>query len=224
MLRVAGLPVEAVRPLRCPAARAWAERGAGRDRPAGRRRRRAERPARGAGQAARRDRPAPAAGAAPAGLQQPRCRATRTARWRSRPACPTRRAPPCGDWLTDRRRLDGRVAAGADIVAAELDRTRAELRALVAAEQRLRIGLLLASPTLDGQLDAYAAGSGRRTSGPGGSSARCCPTCTAPPSRPARSARSPAVGGRPLRRRGRRRRSGSVRTLDRATRGSTWSC
>ncbi|MET9916744.1 lantibiotic dehydratase [Streptomyces sp. NPDC006435] len=58
-------------------------------------------------------------------------------------------------WLTDRRRLEEHRAAGEALLAEETRRARAALRAL-AAEERLRKGLLLASPVLDAQLDAYA--------------------------------------------------------------------
>ena len=162
MLRVAGLPVEAVRPLRCPAAADWAaevlaetERlaaaGAALSEPLG-----------ALVTAAGRRRPPAAAGGAPAGLRQHRApRPGGGARPGRRPARPMGTA--LTGWLADRRRLDERVAAGAGLVAAELDRTRSELRALVAGEDRLRAGLLLASPTLDGQLDAYLAGPGSGT-------------------------------------------------------------
>ncbi|MFC1434798.1 lantibiotic dehydratase [Streptacidiphilus sp. N1-3] len=58
------------------------------------------------------------------------------------------------DWIRDRQHLGELRAEGTRLVAADLDRTRAELRRLV-SEDRLRMGLLLASPTLDGQLDAF---------------------------------------------------------------------
>ncbi|MET8626330.1 lantibiotic dehydratase [Kitasatospora sp. NPDC004669] len=58
------------------------------------------------------------------------------------------------DWLSDRRRHADDLHAFPDGFARELARTRAELRTL-AREGRLRLGLLLASPTLDGQLDAH---------------------------------------------------------------------
>lgn len=159
VLRVAGLPVTAVRPLRCPDARAWADgvlaetdrlaaAGAALSDPLGvlvkaaddadRRRLLAVR-RQVFGNTAPRD-PAAARELA-AGLPEP----VRTA---------------LTGWLDDRCRLDDRVAAGADVVAGELDRTRAELRGLVAREERLRAGLVLASPTLDGQLDAYAGDAG----------------------------------------------------------------
>ncbi|MBV7699474.1 lantibiotic dehydratase family protein [Streptomyces sp. TRM70350] len=58
-------------------------------------------------------------------------------------------------WLAGRRRLAAREAEGAMLLAAETGRSRAELRRLV-GEERLRAGVLLASPTLDAQLDAFA--------------------------------------------------------------------
>ncbi|WP_443080712.1 lantibiotic dehydratase [Streptomyces sp. PTD5-9] len=57
-------------------------------------------------------------------------------------------------WLTGRRRLEEHRAAGAGLLAAETARAREALRRL-AGEERLRKGLLLASPALDAQLDAY---------------------------------------------------------------------
>ncbi|WP_327367858.1 lantibiotic dehydratase [Streptomyces sp. NBC_01217] len=58
-------------------------------------------------------------------------------------------------WLTGRRRLEEHRAAGAALLADETGRARAALRRM-AGEERLRKGLPLASPTLDAQLDAYA--------------------------------------------------------------------
>jgi hypothetical protein len=159
VLRVAGLPVETVRPLRCPDARDWA-----------------------AGVLAETDRLA----AAGAELSEPLAALVRAAGEADRrrllalrrqvfgntaprdldaalalaAGLPDPVGGTLGRWLADRRRLDERVAAGADLVAAELARTREELRALVAGEERLRAGLVLASPTLDGQLDAYLARTG----------------------------------------------------------------
>lgn len=59
-------------------------------------------------------------------------------------------------WLTARRELAGALATGGGLVDDGLAAARAELRRL-AAEERLRLGLVLASPTLDGQLDAFIA-------------------------------------------------------------------
>ncbi|NUS80617.1 MAG: lantibiotic dehydratase [Streptomyces sp.] len=58
-------------------------------------------------------------------------------------------------WLAGRRRLAGLQGRGAALLAAETGRSRAELRRLV-GEERLRGGLLLASPSLDAQLGAFA--------------------------------------------------------------------
>ncbi|MGW2052474.1 lantibiotic dehydratase [Streptomyces sp. NPDC001840] len=63
-------------------------------------------------------------------------------------------AEPTAEWLRDRRHLEKLRAEGAPLLAADLDRTRAALRGLL-TEDRLRCGLLLASPTLEGQLDSY---------------------------------------------------------------------
>ncbi|MFJ1616784.1 lantibiotic dehydratase [Streptomyces sp. NPDC088249] len=63
------------------------------------------------------------------------------------------------DWLTGRRRLDEHRAEGAGLLADETRRARGVLRGL-AGEERLRKALLLASPALDAQLDAYARSGG----------------------------------------------------------------
>jgi hypothetical protein len=57
-------------------------------------------------------------------------------------------------WLKDRVRLEELLAEGPALLAGELAVSRAALRAL-AADERVRRGLLLASPVLDGQLDGY---------------------------------------------------------------------
>lgn len=62
-------------------------------------------------------------------------------------------------WLAGRRRLDEHRAAGAALLAEETGRAREALRR-AAGEERLRKGLLLASPTLDAQLDAYTRNGG----------------------------------------------------------------
>ncbi|WP_049574191.1 lantibiotic dehydratase [Streptomyces sp. SBT349] len=59
-------------------------------------------------------------------------------------------------WIEGRGRLAEREAAGEALLAAQGERTRAELRRL-AAGRPLRDGLLLASPALDAQLDAWLA-------------------------------------------------------------------
>ncbi|UED87396.1 lantibiotic dehydratase [Streptomyces profundus] len=64
-------------------------------------------------------------------------------------------APPLARWLSERATLAEAEAAGDALLTAELTRTRAALRELL-AEERLRDGVLLASPALDGQLDAFA--------------------------------------------------------------------
>ncbi|MFB7914583.1 lantibiotic dehydratase [Streptomyces sp. NPDC056061] len=57
-------------------------------------------------------------------------------------------------WLAARRRLEEQRAAGAALLAEETARARGHLRAL-AGEERLRRALPLASPVLDAQLDTY---------------------------------------------------------------------
>ncbi|WP_329100874.1 lantibiotic dehydratase family protein [Micromonospora sp. NBC_01699] len=64
-------------------------------------------------------------------------------------------------WLRDRRELAELRDAGAAVLADELARNRDELRLLV-DEPRLRLGLLVASPVLAGQLRELPAGDGAR--------------------------------------------------------------
>ena len=59
-----------------------------------------------------------------------------------------------GVWLEDRLRLEEVLARGPELLAGELAAGSAALKSL-AADERLRKGLLLASPALDAQLDAY---------------------------------------------------------------------
>ncbi|MFE9254218.1 lantibiotic dehydratase [Streptomyces sp. NPDC006879] len=65
-------------------------------------------------------------------------------------------------WLRHRDDLAKLGAEGAPLLAAELDRNRQALRAVL-ADERLRHGLLLASPALDAQLDSYLRTSGAPT-------------------------------------------------------------
>ncbi|MFF7498609.1 lantibiotic dehydratase [Streptomyces lavendulae] len=60
-----------------------------------------------------------------------------------------------GGWLRRADELAKLLAEGEALLAADLGRGRAALRDLL-ADERLRHGLLLASPVLEGQLDAYA--------------------------------------------------------------------
>ncbi|MFE5540879.1 lantibiotic dehydratase [Streptomyces sp. NPDC056519] len=62
-------------------------------------------------------------------------------------------------WVLRRRRLDALLAEGAALLGGDLGRGRAALRALL-GDDRLRMGLLLASPVLGAQLDAYAGAGG----------------------------------------------------------------
>ncbi|MFD9126224.1 lantibiotic dehydratase [Kitasatospora sp. NPDC059571] len=70
------------------------------------------------------------------------------------PAEPAGTAARTARWLAERERWEELRSGGAQLLAAEDVRARGELRRL-AGEERLRLGLLLASPTLDGRLDAY---------------------------------------------------------------------
>ncbi|MFD7229771.1 lantibiotic dehydratase [Streptomyces sp. NPDC059881] len=154
MLRVAALPVEAVRALRCPDSRRWAQEVLDED----------ER-LRAAGEhigdllhalIGRNDDEASRRtllslrrevfnnrlpGDADTAL-------TRVA------ALDTAAAEALDRWLTDRRALVALRERGAALLAAETARSRAALGRL-AGEERLRKGLLLASPTLEAQLDTY---------------------------------------------------------------------
>ncbi|MFC4031057.1 lantibiotic dehydratase [Streptomyces polygonati] len=59
-------------------------------------------------------------------------------------------------WMEARQQLAGLLADGGPVLAEGLARARGRLRTL-AGEDRLRRGLVLASPTLDSQLDAFVA-------------------------------------------------------------------
>ncbi|MFF4454098.1 lantibiotic dehydratase [Streptomyces goshikiensis] len=62
-------------------------------------------------------------------------------------------------WLHRRGLLDKLLAEGPPLLAADLAGNRAALRELL-ADERLRLGLLLASPVLEKQLDGYASAEG----------------------------------------------------------------
>ncbi|MER5280753.1 lantibiotic dehydratase [Streptomyces sp. NPDC002809] len=57
-------------------------------------------------------------------------------------------------WLADRARYEDLLSQGAELLSGELRTARGELREALSRE-RLRLGLLLASPTLDSRLDGY---------------------------------------------------------------------
>ncbi|WP_407077482.1 lantibiotic dehydratase [Streptomyces sp. SCSIO 30461] len=154
MLRVAGLPIDTVRELRCPDSRRWAD-----------------------DVLATGDRLG-VAGAALGDLLHPligRCAedAGRRALLKLRRDVFNNRLPgdaeaalslvtgldqavgeALADWLAARRGLAARSAQGAGLLAVETARSRAALCRL-AGEERLRKGLLLASPALDARLDTY---------------------------------------------------------------------
>ncbi|MFJ9887376.1 lantibiotic dehydratase [Streptomyces sp. NPDC091287] len=156
MLRIAGLPVDDVRALRCPDSRRWADdvldtteqlallAGKAGDQLHGLIGGSDDEPLRRALLKLRRDvfnnrLPDPSAAEdalARVGALDPAA------------------ARALADWLTGRRALAGKREAGAGLLSAETGRSRAEL-ARLAGHERLRKGLLLASPTLDTQLDAY---------------------------------------------------------------------
>lgn len=154
MLRLAGLPIEMVQALRCPDTRRWADlvldeeerlTAAGADlsellhplvnrRPDDRARRDLLR--------LRRD------------LFNNRMPATPDADLALLTLISASAADGVALWLDARRALDELRAEGAGLLERELTATRAELRVL-AGEERLRLGLLLASPTLEAQLDRF---------------------------------------------------------------------
>lgn len=154
LLRVAGLPVESVRALRCPESRRWAdeilaaaEESAAEGRAVGdllhglvggcadERVRRALLALRREVFNGRLPRDGDAALALVDGVDPAVGRALAA-------------------WLTGRKAIEARRAEGADVLAAETAEARSALVRL-AGDERLRGGLLLASPSLDAQLDAY---------------------------------------------------------------------
>ncbi|MFD7221329.1 lantibiotic dehydratase [Streptomyces sp. NPDC059892] len=160
MLRVAGLPVESVEALRCDDSRRWADDVLAAEDRLG---------ARAAGLSDLLHEVVSTTDVAPDGTgaaQRRELLGLRRQIFNNRlPADPAaavrlvaglapRAAEATAEWLRDRRHLEKLRAEGAPLLAADLDRTRAALRGLL-AEDRLRCGLLLASPTLEGQLDAY---------------------------------------------------------------------
>ncbi|WP_432111242.1 lantibiotic dehydratase [Streptomyces sp. YPW6] len=164
MLRVAGLPIDEVRSLRCPDSRRWADdvldttdqlallAGKAADLLHGLIGGSDDEPLRRALLKLRRD---------VFNNRLPDPVAAEDALTRVRALDPAA-ARALADWLTGRRALAGKRDAGAALLADETGRTRAEL-ARIAGHERLRKGLLLASPALDAQLDAYRA----KASGPG---------------------------------------------------------
>ncbi|MGW1292844.1 lantibiotic dehydratase [Streptomyces sp. NPDC002533] len=156
MLRVAGLPVDEVRALRCPDSRRWADdvldtteqlallAGKAADQLHGLIGGSDDEPLRRALLKLRRD-------VFNNRLPDPVAAEDALARVR---ALDPAAAGALADWLTGRRALAGKRGAGAALLAEETGRSRTEL-ARIAGHERLRKGLLLASPTLDAQLDAY---------------------------------------------------------------------
>ncbi|MFI8089811.1 lantibiotic dehydratase [Streptomyces sp. NPDC086080] len=161
MLRAAGLPVETVHGLRCPRTSRWAEDVLAEE----------ERLARAGGELSELLHTLVAATTGPdeapgdAADRRNLINLRRQVFNNRLPADPraavrlvTERDPETGrrtaDWLRDRARLDALRATGADLLAGELLSSRRALREAL-ADDRLRLGLLLASPALDGRLDAY---------------------------------------------------------------------
>ncbi|GHF99237.1 lantibiotic dehydratase [Streptomyces zaomyceticus] len=164
LLRAAGLPVETVHGLRCPRTRAWADEVLALE----------ERLA--AGGAALSDTLHALVEAADAVGDESR-RALLSLRrqiFNNRlPAAPgaavrlvTGLDTPAGTrvsaWLDERVRYDELLAEGPSVLEEELHAARGALRSALYREP-FRHGLLLASPTLDGRLDAYLAGASADT-------------------------------------------------------------
>ncbi|MCX4847523.1 lantibiotic dehydratase [Streptomyces sp. NBC_00893] len=160
MLRVAGLPLDSVRGLRCPDSRRWADdvlRATEQLRADGERLADLLHDLVGGSEdetlrrtllALRRDifnNRLPRPGAADHALGLVRGLDA---------AAGTRAGEALTSWLAGRRRLEERRAAGAALLAEETARARAHLRTL-AGEERLRRALPLASPDLDARLDTY---------------------------------------------------------------------
>ncbi|WP_374985321.1 lantibiotic dehydratase [Streptomyces fradiae] len=175
VLRAAGLPVEAVRGLRCPGARRWADAVL------------AEEERLTAAGAALSDRlhtlvkatiaadppPAEGTGDSAEASGEDRGATARRALLALRRQVFNNRLPADPEaavrlvsgldaeagghtarWLRDRAALEELRAGGADLLARELGGSRRALREVL-ADDRLRLGLLLASPALDGRLDTY---------------------------------------------------------------------
>ncbi|MFF5454238.1 lantibiotic dehydratase [Streptomyces sp. NPDC012950] len=159
VLRAAGLPVETVHGLRCPATRRWADAVLDEEE-------------RLAAEGARLSDllhalvgSTAAPGDGDAGARRALLDLRRRIFNNRLPADPgaavrlvTGLAPETGGrtarWLRDRARLAELTAGGAELLDGELRESRGALRRAL-SEERLRHGLLLASPALDARLDAY---------------------------------------------------------------------
>ncbi|MFB7937662.1 lantibiotic dehydratase [Streptomyces sp. NPDC056049] len=158
LLRAAGLPVETVRGLRCPRARAWADEVlAHEERLAGEGEALSEvlhglvEAADASGDLARR-----ALLALRRQIFNNRLPADPDAAERLVAGLDPAAGARVGGWLKDRARYAELLAEGPGLLAEEVRGARGALRSAL-AEDRLRLGLLLASPTLDSRLDAYLA-------------------------------------------------------------------
>lgn len=162
LLRVAGLPVETVGALRCPRTARWAEDVL---------RAEEELRTRGGALSDMLHRLVPAAdGAAPGDASGGRRRLLALRRQIFNNRHPADPGPALGTlegldpataelarrWLRERAALTELEALGAELLEDELAHTRAALRSVL-REERLRHGLLLASPTLEARLGPYLA-------------------------------------------------------------------
>ncbi|MGW3089526.1 lantibiotic dehydratase [Streptomyces sp. NPDC001108] len=160
MLRVAGLPLDSVRGLRCPDSRRWADdvlHATDRVRADGERLADLIHDLVGGSEDETLRRTLLALRRDIFNNRLPRPGATDRARGLMRglgTAAGAEAADALAAWLDGRHRLEERRARGAALLAGETAEARARLRAL-AGEERLRRALLLASPALDAQLDTY---------------------------------------------------------------------
>jgi hypothetical protein len=161
MLRVAGLPAEVVEPLRCPRTLAWAELVLAEE---ARLRAQVDDLSDALAEAIGTVADAPARRAL-VGLRRAvfndRCHLQPGAAREAAAALEEPLRDRLTHWLDHRVRLETLRGLGAVLLADEVDAASAHLRR-IAADDRLRRGLLLASPVLDGQLDGYLADAASR--------------------------------------------------------------
>ncbi|MEW2521904.1 lantibiotic dehydratase [Actinacidiphila alni] len=156
MLRVAGLPVEAVHRLRCPDTRRWADRVLAAERRLAALGAELSDPLTLLVKATEDDGERRAVLALRRQVFNDRLPRDPDAVRALAAAAGGRTGELLTDWLESRLRLEELRGDGGPLIDRDLAASRAELRGL-AGEERLRLALALASPTLDGQLDAFIA-------------------------------------------------------------------
>jgi hypothetical protein len=156
MLRVAGLPVEAVHRLRCPDTRRWADRVLAAEERLARIGAELSEPLTLLVKATEDDSERRAVLALRRQIFNDRLPRDPDAVRARAEALGGRAGELLAEWLESRLRLEELRGAGGPLLDRDLAASRAELRGL-AGEERLRLALALASPTLDGQLDAFIA-------------------------------------------------------------------